>query len=288
MKISEQFGQGRPLFSFEFFPPKTEDGERALFRTIEQLQPLQPDFVSVTYGAGGSTRHKTIDLVCLIRRSCGIEAMAHLTCVDSRQEEIRDVLEQLKSGGVENILALRGDPPQGKARFEPLAGGFAHASELVEFVRDFDPSFCVGGAAYPEGHVEAPDLETDLAWFDVKVRAGLSFAVTQLFFENRHYFSFVTRAREKGITLPIVPGIMPITNVAQLDRFTRLCGATIPAALRNRLQQVAGDDEAIRRVGIEHALVQCRELLAEGAPGIHFYTLNQSPSTRAVLEELKA
>jgi methylenetetrahydrofolate reductase (NADPH) len=287
MRICHLLQQKRPVFSFEFFPPKTPQGEAALFRTIEALRPLAPGFVSVTYGAGGSTREKTLDWVARIKHELGIEAMAHLTCVGSNRDEMRAMLQRIDDLGIENVLALRGDPPRDQPGFQPVPDGFAHASDLVRFIRTEGFSFCLGGAAYPEGHIEAPDLETDLTYLGEKVAAGVDFLITQLFFDNRFFFDFVERARSRGIHVPIIPGIMPITNVAQIERFTRLCGASIPPALQARLDAVRHNEDAVRCIGIEHAAAQCRDLLAHGVPGIHFYTLNQSPATRAIVEQLQ-
>jgi len=286
MRIIELFDRGRPVVSFEFFPPKGEAAERQLGKALAKLRALGPAFVSVTYGAGGSTRDRTVELVCEIKADLGLEAMAHLTCVGSPREEIDGVLGRLRDGGVHNVLALRGDPAEGQDRFVRPEGGFGFATELTAHVREhYD--FCLGGACYPEGHVESPDLASDLAHLVEKVEAGSDFLVTQLFFDAALYFDFVDRARTAGIQVPIVPGIMPVTNVDQVERFTRLCGATIPAALHERLQAVREDKDEVRRIGIAHAVDQCAQLLEGGAPGIHFYTLNRSPATRAIFEELQ-
>jgi len=286
MRIIECFNTGRPVFSFEFFPPKTEEGLRNLYAAIAELAPLGPDYVSVTYGAGGSSRQMTTELTGRIKSEIGIEAMAHLTCVGHSREEIAGVLDGLRAAGVENVLALRGDPPRGEAAFTPPPDGFAYARDLVEFIRcQYD--FCLGGACYPEGHVECPDREADLCHLCGKVGAGVDFLITQLFFRPEDYFAFVTRARAAGIGVPIVPGIMPVTNLAQLERFTSMCGASIPARLRAALEAASGDSEVIR-VGIDWATAQCRDLLEGGAPGIHFYTLNRSLSTRIVFQNLAA
>lgn len=286
MKIRDLFGRGEAVVSFEFFPPKSDEGMASLFRTIDELKPLKPSFVSVTYGAGGSTRDRTLELVGRIKNELGIETMAHLTCVGSTVEEIESVLARLGERGIENVLALRGDPPQGQTTFVKPEGGFGYASELARFVRSRS-TFCVGGACYPEGHVECPDKELDLRHLKQKVDAGVDFLVSQLFFDNLDYFDFVARARAIGINLPIVPGIMPITNVAQVKRFTQMCGARIPKSLAKRLEGVAHDPEAVVRVGVEHATAQCKGLLEGGAPGVHFYTLNKSPATREVFLNLK-
>jgi methylenetetrahydrofolate reductase (NADPH) len=286
LRIVDHFGSGRPVFSFEFFPPKTDEGVRGLFAAVADLARLKPSFVSVTYGAGGSTRELTIDLVSRIKEETGIEAMAHLTCVGHSAGEIASILDQLRARGIQNVLPLRGDPPRGEERFVKPADGFGYAQELVRFIRPrYD--FCLGGASYPEGHVEAQDRETDLLHLKEKADSGVDFLLTQLFFDVGAYFSFVERARALGVTLPIVPGIMPVTNVAQIERFTAMCGATIPQELHDRLERVRDDDEAVIRVGIEWATEQCKALLAGGAPGIHFYTLNRSRATRMVFENLQ-
>lgn len=287
MRIPELFALGRPLFSFEFFPPKTEKGLRTLLGTIERLRSLQPSFVSVTYGAGGTTRQMTVDLVSRIKREYGIEAMAHVTCVGQDREQIAALLDHLRDEGIENVMALRGDPPQGQTAFTPPANGFRYASELVRFIRARGYPFALGGGGYPEGHLECRDLALDMEHLREKVEAGIDFIITQLFFDNAFYFRFVERARRAGIGVPILPGIMPITDFAQIARFTRMCGATIPAPLGAALEAVKDVPTAVRALGIEHATAQCRELLEGGAPGIHFYTLNQSPATATILERVR-
>ncbi|MCK8496827.1 methylenetetrahydrofolate reductase [NAD(P)H] [Myxococcus fulvus] len=288
MKIRNRLNPSNPCFSFEFFPPKTDEGVANLLRTLEDLAPLEPGFVSVTYGAGGSTRDRTLELVTRIKQQTGIEAMAHLTCVGHTREELRDVLQRLADAKLDNVLVLRGDPPQGQTTFQPTEGGFAYASELVRFIREEDFSFCLGGACYPEGHVETASRDDDLRHLKAKVDAGLDFVVTQLFFDNAFYFDFVERARRAGINIPIVPGIMPITNYEQVQRFTRLCGATVPMRLGLQLERVKDQPEALVQLGVAHATVQCMELLSRGVPGIHFYTLNKSPATRMIVSALRA
>lgn len=284
MRIRDRLTPGHPSFSFEFFPPKTPAATDALYLTIAELEPLQPAFVSVTYGAGGSTRDLTIELVSRLRRETTLEPMAHLTCVGSSRDEIAGVLTRLADAGIENIMALRGDPPRGETSFVRPEGGFGYASELIQFIRAQYP-FCIGAACYPEMHPEAVDRSTDLSNLLNKVAAGPDFLVTQLFFDNTQYFDFVRQARAAGITLPIVPGIMPVINIGQLERFTSLCGATIPARLRERLDRCASEVDVIE-VGIDYALEQCHGLLAGGAPGIHFYTLNKSRSTFMIMQAL--
>jgi methylenetetrahydrofolate reductase (NADPH) len=289
VRIADLFRKGgRRVFSFEFFPPKTEAGGASLERTIRELSDLAPSFVSVTYGAGGSTRGKTLELVQWIQREAHIAAMAHLTCVGSTKEEIGGVLDRLTDAGIENIMALRGDPPAGQETFVRTEGGFGFANDLIAFIRSRrGPGVSVGGAGYPEGHVECRDLDRDLANLKRKVDAGLDFVVTQLFFDNKVYFDFVARARAAGINVPIVPGIMPIRNLASIERMTKLCGATIPPTLFAELDRCRADDAAVAALGVAHATAQCVELLHGGAPGIHFYTLNQSPATRVILTALK-
>ncbi len=286
MYIKDCFKDDRPVFSFEFFPPKTPEALEGLYTTIEKLAPLNPSFVSVTYGAGGSTRERTIDLVGRIKNQLNIEAAAHLTCVGHSAAEIGAILERLKAQGIENIIALRGDPPKGETQYVQAAGGFAHGSDLVRFIR-FEFDFCIGSGCYPEGHVECADMEADLRHLKIKVDAGLDFLVTQLFFDSEDYFRFVDRARKIGIDLPIVPGLMPVSNIGQLEKYKTMCGASIPAAMRQRLEAVQDDPDAVTEVGIEWASEQCQALLGGGAPGIHFYTLNRSRSTRRIFENLR-
>jgi methylenetetrahydrofolate reductase (NADPH) len=288
MKIRNRLNPSNPCFSFEFFPPKTDEGAANLLKTLEELAPLEPGFVSVTYGAGGSTRDRTLGLVSEIKRTTGIEAMAHLTCVGHTRQELQEIIDRLFEAKIENILALRGDPPQGQKAFVPVAEGLNYAAELVELIRQRDHAICLGGACYPEGHLETPSREQDLKNLKRKVDAGLDFIITQLFFDNAFYFDFVERARRVGINIPIVPGIMPITNYEQLNRFVRMCGATVPMRLSLQLEKVKDDADAITQLGVAHATVQCMELLNRGVPGIHFYTLNRSPATRMIVSALRS
>jgi methylenetetrahydrofolate reductase (NADPH) len=279
---------GDPVFSFEFFPPKTEEGERNLFDALDALRPLEPSFVSVTWGAGGSTREKTIAIVTHIRETHGLEAMAHFTCVGATVEDLHRSLRQMRDAGIENVLALRGDPPRGQERFVATEGGLSYASELATLAADAQEyDFCLVGACYPEVHLEAPDRETDLLNLKKKVDAGVRVLITQLFFDNAAYFRFVEDARAIGIDVPIVAGIMPITNAEQIKRFTSMCGTVIPEPLLEALDQRRDDPEAVVELGVAYATLQCAELLARGAPGIHFYTLNRSPATRAILSVLR-
>ena len=286
MRIVEKLGGSSPAISFEFFPPKGQEGVDRLFQAVAELAPFAPAYVSVTYGAGGSTRQLTVDLVGRIQREVGIEAMAHLTCVGASQAELGGVLDQLEQKGVQNVIALRGDPPKGSDTFVTHEGGFSHASELAGFLKQRG-GFCIAGACYPEKHPEAGSLEADLMHLKRKVDAGAEFLITQLFFDNADYFAFVERARKLGITVPIVAGIMPVTNVSQIKRFTAMCGASMPDALLQMLEPVAADADAVGEIGVQHAVEQCRELLAKGAPGVHFYTLNRSKATVEILKRLR-
>jgi methylenetetrahydrofolate reductase (NADPH) len=287
MRIAELYARGEPVVSFEFFPPKTDAGYDALARTIADLKQLAPGFVSVTWGAGGSTRRKTVDLVVSIQREIGLTAMAHMTCVGAPRGELAETLAHLASEGLENVLALRGDPPKGETSFEPVADGFSYANELVAFVRA-NTSLCVGGACYPEKHPEAPSREADLANLVRKARAGAEFLITQLFFDPDDYTAFVLRARAAGIEVPIVPGIMPVVSAANARRMAQMCGSRIPDELEARLAHAGDDEAATLEVGIDWATQQCRALLERGAPGLHFYTLNKSPAARRVHESVFA
>jgi methylenetetrahydrofolate reductase (NADPH) len=282
MRISELYGRGRPVYSFEFFPPRTDDGFAALYQTVAELKRLDPDFVSVTWGAGGSTRRKTVEIVIRIQQEIGVATMAHLSCIGSTPEQLGETLDRLATAGIENVLALGGDRPPD---YRPPPGAFTYANELAGFIHSrWD--FCLGGACYPETHPTAPSPEVDLANLVRKLDAGVNFLITQLFFDNADYFAFVKRAREAGIEVPIVPGIMPIISAASIRHITSLCGARIPAELKRALSDVEHDDALTMQVGVEWATLQCRELLARGVPGIHFYTLNKSPATRSIFQSL--
>ena len=287
MRIDQLITGDEPVFSFEFFPPKTDEGMENLFETVATLKSLNPAFVSVTYGAGGSTRDRTIAIVGRIKNELGIEAMAHFTCVGATVEELREVLDEIAATGVENIIALRGDPPQGQTDFVKTEGGLGHGDELVKLIAD-NYDVCVAAACYPEPHPEAISPEDDLAHVKQKVENGADFLVTQLFFDNEAYFDYVERARAAGIDVPIVPGIMPIGGYEQIKRFTSLCGASIPPRLMAELDARKDDPDAVADLGVAYATLQCADLLSRGAPGIHFYTLNKSPATRAILSSLRA
>jgi methylenetetrahydrofolate reductase (NADPH) len=286
MRIDEILGGHGPVFSFEFFPPKTEAGERNLEDALAELRTLEPSFVSVTYGAGGSTREKTIEIVKRIREQYGLEAMAHFTCVGATVPELRGTLDEMRGAGIDNVLALRGDPPAGEERWTATEGGLEYSRELVELIAG-DYPFAVGAACFPETHIHAESPEADLEHLVEKVGAGVDFLITQLFFDNALYFGFLERARAAGITVPIIPGIMPITRVGQVERMASMCGASIPDDLRRELHARGEHPEAVLDFGVAYATLQCAELLAAGAPGIHFYTLNRSPATRAILSALK-
>jgi methylenetetrahydrofolate reductase (NADPH) len=285
MRIAERLARTEPCFSFEFFPPKTDEGVASLMRTIGELKDLQPGFVSVTYGALGSSRLRTLEVATHIKAATGIDAMAHLSCVGHTTDELSRILEQVLASGIENVLAVRGDGTP--AAPTPESRTLQYASELVRFLRHDRPEICIGAAAYPEGHLECPDRNRDLAHLKAKVDQGVDFLITQLFFDNAFYFDFVRRARQARIRVPIVPGIMPITNFEQIARFTRLCGATLPMRLTLELEKRRNDTEAIQQLGIAHATLQCQELLARGVPGIHFYTLNKSRATQMILAALR-
>ena len=287
MRIGESYEGDRPVFSVEFFPPKTDQGAENLMRAAAELkQAAQPDFISVTYGAGGTTRDRTFEVVKRVQSELGIRAMAHQTCVAATRNDIASCIERLWNAGITNVLALRGDPPEGEESFTPPENGYAHATDLIEWLRE-NTEMEVGAACYPEKHPESLGLEDDIKWTAYKVEVGASFLISQLFFDNANYFSFVESLREEGVKVPIVPGIMPITNVSQIERFTRMCGATIPEELAERLHAVQDDPAVVMATGIEHAIKQCRELLDKGAPGLHFYTLNKSHATRSILAALR-
>lgn len=286
MKIAELWKKKATTFSFEFFPPKTDEEGALVLETARSLKSLDPDYISVTWGAGGGTRRKTLDLVSAIKNDVGIETMAHLTCVGAGRRDIDEVLEEMGRRGVQNILALRGDPPRGSAQFVPHPDGFRHASELVGHIRA-RLDVCLGVAGYPEGHPECPDRNKDLDHLKFKVDQGADFVVTQLFFDPTDFLRFRDRAMSRGVRVPLVAGVMPITNVGQMKRFTTLCGARIPPALESALDRAQNDAEAVIRLGIDHAVQQCRALLAEGVSGIHFYTLNRSRSTTEILRQLR-
>jgi methylenetetrahydrofolate reductase (NADPH) len=287
MRIDEILEQRRPVFSFEFFPPKTDEGMENLWRTAQELKHDEPAFVSVTYGAGGSTRDRTITIVKRIKQELGLEAMAHFTCVGATVEELRATLDDMRDAGIENVLALRGDPPQGETEWTATPGGLSYSTELIELIgADYD--FTIGAACFPEVHPAAVDMDSDIRFLKKKVEAGARFLITQLFFDNELYFDFVEKARAAGIDVPIIPGVMPVTNFSQLKRFTEMIGASIPTTLESELAERQHDPDAVRDLGVAYATLQCSELLARGAPGIHFYVLNRAPVARSVLAALRS
>lgn len=289
MRIDELFSAGVPIRSFEFFPPKDDEGFERLYKTIDRLKPLQPSYVSVTYGAGGSTRRKTVDLAGRIQNEIGLRTMAHLTCVKHTSEELGGILDELHGSGIRNILALRGDPPKSEGMFIPTEGGFKNSAELVAFIRSRYDDVCIGVAGYPEGHPQCLNRTRDLEHLKQKVDAGANVIITQLFFDNEDMYRFRDEADAIGINVPIIAGIMPIENVAQIKRFIMMCGAKIQHPLLQRLEAVEGDPDAVYRVGVDHAIQQSQELLDRGVvAGIHFYTLNKSRATVDICRALTA
>jgi methylenetetrahydrofolate reductase (NADPH) len=287
MRIADLYAARRePVFSLEFFTPKNEAGRRALFRAIERLLAIEPAFVSITCGAAGTTRERTADLAIEIQQKIGVTTMAHLVCTGATRDELDETLRHMQQRGIDNILALRGDPPRGATDWTPVEGGFRHANELTTFIRDrFDLG--IGGACYPEKHHEAPNLEADIDNLVRKVEAGAEFLITQLFFDNDRYWSFVEAVRERGVEVPIVPGIMPVLNLANLQRIASLSpGTRVPQTLEDALQEAGDDEETALDAGVTYAAAQCRDLLEKGAPGIHFYTLNRSKATLRTVASL--
>jgi len=286
MRIRDIYQPGRCGLSIEVFPPKSEQGDAALYETLARLRRFEPRFVSCTYGAGGSTRNRTVEICRAIQERFGLTATAHFTCVGSTRAELLEWLQYAVASGIGNIMALRGDPPQGAAEFRPPPGGLSHANELVTLIRSLHPELGVGVAGYPEKHPEAPDLAADLNNLRRKVDAGADAVFTQLFFVNRSFLEFRERCQQAGIGVPIIPGIMPITEFARIKRITSLCGAIIPDELAARLEAAQDDKAAQFEIGVEHAIQQCRELLAEGVAGMHFYVLNRSEATERILDAL--
>ena len=288
MRIDEILAsREEPVFSYEFFPPKSPEGVENLFRAVEELRPLEPDYVSVTYGAGGGTREGTLEISTRLQHDVGVETMAHLSCVGETAEGIEEMLRRIEAAGIENVFALRGDPPKGEGEFVQPEGGFSSATELAAFASErFD--FTLGGSCFPEVHPEAESPEADLAYLKTKVDAGARFLITQLFFDNRVYFDFVDAVRERGIDVPVIPGVLPILSLGQVQRFCANCDANLPERLVQAMEALGGDAQAEAEFGIAYAARQCEELLAGGAPGIHFYTVNRAGATRAVLAALRA
>jgi methylenetetrahydrofolate reductase (NADPH) len=287
MRIADLYAaDDGPVYSLEFFTPRNDAGRNALFRAVERLQAIKPGFVSITCGAAGTTRARTADLAIELQEAFGLTAMAHLVCTGTTQLELEETLRHMQANGIDNILALRGDPPKGATDWTPVEGGFEHANELAAFVRERF-SLGLGGACYPEKHHEAPSLAADIQNLRLKVEAGVEFLITQLFFDNDKYWSFVERVRAEGIDVPVVPGVMPVLNLTNLQRIASLSpGTSIPAELERALREAGDDDQAALRAGVRFAANQCRALLAKGAPGIHFYTLNRSKATLQTFAEL--
>lgn len=286
MRIDELLGKGRPAVSFEFFPPKNDAGFAQLYQTVGELHALRPSYVSVTYGAGGGTRQKTVDLVERIQTDLRIRSMAHLTCVGHTADEIGGILDDLWNAGIRNVLALRGDPPAGQTTFTKTEGGFGYANELAGYIRQRQPGFCIGVAGYPEGHPQCLNKTRDMEHLKQKIDAGGCFVITQLFFDNADFYRFRDTARAMGIGVPIIAGIMPILNVSQIKRFVSMCGAKIPHPLLTRLEGLEKDPEATYKAGVDYATEQCQDLLAQGTEGLHFYTLNRSKATVEICKRL--
>jgi methylenetetrahydrofolate reductase (NADPH) len=287
MRIDQILDGSQPVFSFEFFPPKTPEGEANLRAALDDLKDDAPAFVSVTYGAGGSTRDKTVEIVKSIKQDYGIEAMAHFSLVGQSVDGLRRQLDEIAEAGIDNVLALRGDPPLGETEWIAHPEGLHYSVELIELLKaEYD--VCIGAACFPEIHPDAPSLEEDLKYLKRKVDAGANFLITQLFFDNRDYFNFVDEARGVGIDVPIIPGIWPVTNYAQIKKIAELCKSRFPDRFERELDERREDLAATTDLGVAYAALQCVELLAKGAPGIHFYTLNRSPATRAILAALRS
>jgi methylenetetrahydrofolate reductase (NADH) len=287
MRISDILATTRPCFSVEFFPPKTGEGRKQLYETARAMRELGPNFVSITYGAGGSTREGTVEIASVLQNELGLETMAHLSCVGETVEGLRAILNKIEAIGVDNVLALRGDPPRGQQDFVQPEGGLANAAELAAYISEHY-EFAIGGACFPEVHPEAPDLDADLSYLKTKVEGGASFLITQLFFETQVYFDFVAAASVKGIAVPIMAGVMPIANYRQVKRVCDLCDATIPGPLSRAMEALGGDERGEFELGVAYATQQCAELLRGGCPGIHFYGLNEAPAVRAILSALHA
>lgn len=289
LRINDLLSQGKRFISLEFFPPKEKDAWPSFFYEAGKLSILNPSFVSVTYGAGGSTQANTLELVTRFSRDLGLNPMAHLTCVGASEDSLRSFLDGLQEAGVDNVLALRGDPPQGQPDFKPENSAFQYASDLTGFIHQAYPDLCIGVAGYPETHPQAESAEKDLDYLKLKVDKGGSVIITQLFFNNDHYFRFVERCRARGIDKPIIPGVLPILNLASVKRILSLCGATIPAEYLARLEAAndQGGASAVRELGVEFAREQCRDLIARGAPGVHLYTLNKAQACLDIVNGLE-
>lgn len=287
-KVSEIYGSRKgPVYSFEFFPPKTPEGDVKLMETVKELSQVNPDFVTVTYGAGGSTRDKTVEIVTEISKNYSVPTVSHFTCVGANRDQIREILQGIRSRGIVNLMALRGDPPRGEGEFRKTPGGFENATELISFIRSEKMDFCIGGGCYPEKHPSAKSLEEDVRHLKLKVDAGTDFLVSQLFFMNSAFENFLNLVRKVGIQIPVIPGIMPITSFSQIERFKTLAGCEFPSSLIEDLQEVEHRPEEFYRRSLNFTVKQCRELLEMGVPGIQLYTLNQSHASYDIVRELK-
>lgn len=293
MQFYKYYSKGKPIISFEIFPPKTGEGMENLRKTLQELKSLSPGFITVTYGAMGSTRERTIEIASYIQNKMRINAACHLTCVNSSQEQITEMLIKIHKEGIRNIVALRGDPPKNTDKFQPLNNGYSHANQLVEHIRKFEKNylgkehwFGIAVAGYPEKHVEAPSLEKDIDNLKRKVEAGADIIITQLFFDNSYFFNYVEKVRSVGITIPIVPGLMPILSTKQIKKITAMCGSKIPLDLEKKLEEAGSNNELARKIGIEQCTKQAEELLKYGVPGIHFYVLNRASHVKEILNSL--
>jgi len=287
-RIKDLFSKKEKTYSFELFPPKTDKGFENLLKTIEKLVELQPDYISCTYGAGGGNRDKTFDIVQHIEKEHNCIAMAHLTCVLNTKNDIKNIVEDIKSRGIRNILALRGDPPVDQPDWQPASDNFRYSSELAKFIREeFGDYFGITVAGFPEGHLLCPDREKDADFLKIKVDAGADFVITQLFFNNQDYFDYIKRLKTRGVNNRVVPGIIPITDYQALLKFTAMCGATVTEEVHQIFEPIQNDKEAVMKAGIEFSIKQCRELLAAGAPGLHFYSLNKVHPTDEILAAVR-
>jgi methylenetetrahydrofolate reductase (NADPH) len=282
--LKERFAQKKPLFSVEFFPPKDDAGGDRMLKTASQIQPHQPDFVSITYGAGGGTRATTLRYAKLLQQEHGFEVMPHLTCVGHTRDELLEILEEFAEAGFRNVMALRGDPPKGESTFKAVPGGLSYGSDLVSLIRENFPDFGIGVGGYPEKHPEAKDAKSDMENLKIKVEAGADFITTQLFFDNSAYQNFVQRCQDAGISIPVLPGLLPVLSIGQVRRFCKMCEAGLPSALENALENASETEQPV--IGANWALQQVKELLEGGAPGYHLYALNKSQSTLRILEGL--
>jgi methylenetetrahydrofolate reductase (NADH) len=293
MRFPEYFKDGgKPIISFELFPPKTDKSMESLLQELPQLVALCPDYITVTHGAMGSARERTLEIASLIKNRYGMETACHLTCIGTSRTELNEILKSIFSAGIRNIVALRGDPPSGEKSFIPPEDGYSHANELVQHIRGFESGsdleyLGIAVAGYPEKHIEAPSVETDIANLKRKVDAGGDIIITQLFFDNAFFYDFVERVRAVGITVPIIPGLMPILSVKQIQRITSMCGSSIPTNLQRELDAAADDDKKASEIGVRQCIRQAQDLIRQGAPGVHFYVLNKSTCIRQIMEALR-